>query len=154
MLASSFQLRNHLSFHPDPKCAAVWPLTAAAPTLPQLWLRHWEDKGIPVYQRTWVCLRSEGAPGENTLGSQQCSRFLVSCVVFLQEGRLHDEGIMHKWGSPVCSSYDSVCLLLCGGFVPQAAWEGSWVATFIPLRDERSVSNCGNTPYPCQVGSV
>ncbi|CAO2602271.1 hypothetical protein LEMLEM_LOCUS11128 [Lemmus lemmus] len=32
---------------------------------------------------------------------------------------------MHKWGSPVCSGCDSVCLLLCGGFVPKAAWERS-----------------------------
>lgn len=47
-----------------------------------------------------------------------------------------------------------VCLLLCCKFCSPGSMGGVWVAPLILLRDERSVSNCGNTPYPCQVGSV
>lgn len=109
------------------------------------------DPRVPAHMGLFAI---RGGPRRKHAGQPATLTFPSFLCCVLQEGGLHDEGIMSKWGSPVCSGYDSVCLPLCGGFVPQAAWEGSGVATFIPLRDERSVSNCGNTPYPCQVGSV
>lgn len=99
---SFLQLRNHLSSHPDPECAAVWPVAAAAPTLPQLWLRHWEDEGIPVYQRAHGFVCDQTGPRRKHTGQPAMLTFPSFLGYVLQEGGLHDEGIQHKCGSPFC----------------------------------------------------
>jgi hypothetical protein len=100
----------------------VASLTAAAPTHPQLWLRHWEDEGIPLYQRTWFCLRSEG-PQEKTqelANEAHVSWFSMLCSAGGPSAWRRD---IAQAESAVCWGYESVCCCVVS-FAPKAAWEG------------------------------
>ena len=127
---------THQTPHPDPGCAAVWPLAAAPRTPPQLRLRHCEDEGIPVY-RAHMALFVISRPRGKT-GCPAPAALSISCGCVLQEGGPRGRGDVFAPGddSPACRCAPCTA--------PQAAKEGTRA---VPFRATRSL-NDGGTPAP------
>lgn len=109
------------------------------------------DPRVPAHMGLFAI---RGGPRRKHAGQPATLTFPSFLCCVLQEGGLHDEGIMYKWGSPVCRAMTLSACCCVEALFPRRHGRGPGLLLSFPLRDERSVSNCGNTPYPCQVGSV